>query len=204
VRTNVTRRGAVVVGAVIALGVVTVACDDDGAASGATAASTGGAAAATTVAGTAAGLTMESYDSITPGMSAPQVAEITGTCLQTNQQEVAGQQAVVYECEGAQPFTGATFVFADGKLVTKAQYGLDGGVVAGTGQMTTVKYDQLQAGQSASEVEAITGPCTKSSETALAGHQSYTLTCYASDGVGSAVLFMSDDKLVSKSQSGLE
>jgi hypothetical protein len=173
------------------------ACDDDH--------DTSAGTVATTPAGTAAseGVTMASYQSVTTGMDVAQVAAITGSCPQTNSATAQGHDVVAYDCSGAQPFTGASFIFSDGKLVSKSQYGLDGGTVDSSGHMTKAAYDKLQPGQTSSEVAAITGPCTKSSETAIAGKQGYTLTCYASSGTGSAILLFVDDTLVASSQNGL-
>jgi hypothetical protein len=193
-------RALTAVAAVAALSAL-AACDDDHDTSAGTVASTSSAASAGTAA--AEGVTMASYQSVTAGMTVAQVAAITGSCPQTNSATAQGHDVVAYDCTGAQPFTGASFIFSDGKLVSKSQYGLDGGTVDNSGHMTKAAYDQLQPGQTASEVTAITGPCTKSSETAIAGKQGYTLTCYASSGTGSAILLFVDDTLVSSSQNGL-
>jgi hypothetical protein len=50
---------------------------------------------------------------------------------------------------------------------------------------------------------AMTHPCQSTSETNIAGHTSVTATCCASNSIGNAVLISSDDKLASKTQSGL-
>ena len=70
--------------------------------------------------------------------------------------------------------------------------------------MTLAKFNQLQIGQTSAEVQAITGPCEKSSETNVAGYTGFTLTCSASNGIGNAILVFSDDKLASKTQFRLQ
>jgi hypothetical protein len=152
------------------------------------------------------GLTMDVYNSISNGMSEEEVLAITGPCEKTSETNVAGHTSAGYNCEGAEPFSAVTLIFSDGKLVSKSQFGLDGGAGGGEakGSMTKAKFDQIQLGQSSADVQAVTGPCVKASETNIAGHESFTLTCYASDGFGNAFLLFTDDKLMSKSQFGLE
>jgi len=70
--------------------------------------------------------------------------------------------------------------------------------------MTLEKFNQLQTGQSAEAVEAITRPCEKSSETDLMGHKGFTLTCYSASGFSNAFLLFGAGKLDSKSQFGLK
>ena len=43
--------------------------------------------------------------------------------------------------------------------------------------MTLAKFNELKLGQTSAEVEAITEPCEKASETNIGGQESFTLTC---------------------------
>jgi hypothetical protein len=159
------------------------------------------AAPSTTAA--SSGLTLAAYNMLTNGMTEAEVMAITGPCEPTSETNIAGHTSKSWNCNGASPFSAATLIFSDGKLSSKAQFGLADTSTETKGSMTTDKFNQLQTGQSTAEVQAITGPCDKTSETNIAGHTSVSYTCHASDGIGSAILIFSDDKLASKSQFGL-
>ena len=148
---------------------------------------------------------MDRYNQISNGMTEEQVTAVTGSCQTISESDIAGVKTKGLLCAGDQPLSNATFLFTGGTLVSKSQFGL-GGTSGETrkGSMTLDKFNQLQNGQSTAQVEAITGPCEKGSETELAGHKGFTLTCYAADGMGTAFLLFADDTLQSKSQAGLK
>jgi hypothetical protein len=111
-------------------------------------------------------------------MTEEQVTAVTGSCQTISESDIAGVKTKGLLCAGDQPLSNATFLFTGGTLVSKSQFGLRGtSGEARKGAMTLDKFNQLQNGQSAAQVEAITGPCEKGSETELAGHKGFTLTC---------------------------
>lgn len=168
-----------------------------------TAPPTAPAATSTTAAG--GGLTLEAYNKLMTGMTEAEVTAITGPCETTSETNIAGFTSKTLECKGSEPFSSAILIFSDGKLASKSQFGLGGNSSDETkGSMTLAKYNKLQLGQTSAEVQAITGPCEKSSETSIGGAESFALTCYASDGLGNALLLFSNDKLDSKIQFGLQ
>ena len=170
----------------------------------ATTSATSTSASSTASASAGAGLTLDRYNQISNGMTEQQVIALTGSCQTISEGDIAGVKTKSLLCDGDQPLSKATFIFTGGTLVSKSQFGL-GGTSGETrkGSMTLDKFNQLQNGQSTAQVEAITGPCEKGSETELAGHKGFTLTCYAADGMGTAFLLFADDTLQSKSQAGL-
>lgn len=149
------------------------------------------------------GLTYSAYNMLMTGMTEAEVTAITGPCETTSQSQIGGVTGKILDCKGEGAFSGATLIFSDGKLVSKSQFGLNGASTEVKGSMTLAKFDQLQVGQTADEVQAITGPCERSSETSIAGIESFALTCYASDGLGNAFLLFTDNKLTTKSHFGL-
>lgn len=151
------------------------------------------------------GLTLDRYNQISNGMTEQQVTALAGSCQTISEGDIAGIKTKSLLCAGDQPLSKATFIFTGGTLVSKSQFGLGGtSGDARKGSMTLDKFNQLQNGQSAAQVEAITGPCDKGSETELAGHKGFALTCYAPDGLGAAFLLFADDALQSKNQAGLK
>lgn len=169
-----------------------------------TAAPTTGAPA-TPTAHPGGGLTLEAYNKLTTGMAEAEVTAITGPCETSSETSIGGSTSKTLTCKGSKPFSSAILIFSNGKLASKSQFGLGGNSPAeAKGSMTLAKYNQLTIGQTSAEVQAITGPCEKSSETSIAGHESFALTCNASDGLGNALLLFSGDKLHSKSQFGLK
>lgn len=171
----------------------------------ATTSATSTSASSSASASAGAGLTLDRYNQISNGMTEQQVTALTGSCQTISEGDIAGVKTKSLLCDGDQPLSKATFIFTGGTLVSKSQFGL-GGTSGETrkGSMTLDKFNQLQNGQSTAQVEAITGPCEKGSETELAGHKGFTLTCYAADGMGTAFLLFADDTLQSMSQAGLK
>lgn len=163
------------------------------------------AAPATPTAPTGGGLTLEAYNKLMTGMSEVEVTAITGPCETSSEMSIGGSTSKTLTCKGSEPFSNAILIFSNGKLASKSQFGLEGSPpTEAKGSMTLAKYNQLAIGQTSAEVRSITGPCDKSSETSIAGHESFALTCYASDGLGNALLLFSGDMLHSKSQFGLK
>lgn len=157
----------------------------------------------TTTGPASSGLTLEAYNKLMVGMTEAEVTAITGPCKPTSETNIGGHTSKSLHCEGAEPFSGADVIFIDGKLSSKTQFGLAAGSQGAKGSMTLAKYNQLQTGQTLAQVQAITGPCDKTSETNIAGITSFSLTCYASDGLGNALLIFTNNKLDSKAQFGL-
>ena len=171
----------------------------------ATASGTSTSASSTGSASAGGALTLDRYNQISNGMTEQQVTALTGSCQTISEGDIAGVKTKSLLCAGDQPLNNATFIFTGGTLVSKSQFGLGGtSGEARKGSMTLDKFNQLQNGQSEAQVEAITGPCEKGSETELAGHKGFTLTCYAADGMGTALLLFADDTLQSKNQVGLK
>jgi hypothetical protein len=171
----------------------------------ATASGTSTSASSTGSASAGGALTLDRYNQISNGMTEQQVTALTGSCQTISEGDIAGVKTKSLLCAGDQPLSNATFIFTGGMLVSKSQFGLGGtSGEARKGSMTLDKFNQLQNGQSQAQVEAITGPCEKGSETELAGHKGFTLTCYAADGMGTALLLFADDTLQSKNQVGLK
>lgn len=137
------------------------------------------------------------------GMTEAQVVAITGPCETSSETNIAGYTSKSLDCKGAEPYSGAILIFSNGKLASKSQFGLANSSTEVKGSMTLAKFNQLAVGQTSAAVQAITGPCEKSSETNIAGHTSFTGTCYASDGIGNDFLLVSNGTLSSKSQFGL-
>ena len=171
----------------------------------ATASGTSTSASSTGSTSAGGALTLDRYNQISNGMTEQQVTALTGSCQTISEGDIAGVKTKSLLCAGDQPLSNATFIFTGGTLVSKSQFGLGGtSGEARKGSMTLDKFNQLQNGQSEAQVEAITGPCEKGSETELAGHKGFTLTCYAADGMGTALLLFADDTLQSKNQVGLK
>ena len=118
---------------------------------------------------------------------------------------MAGFSSKALECPGSEPYSQASLLFSNGTLASKSQFGLaaSGGGTEVKGSMTLANFNELKLGQTSAEVEAITGPCEKTSETNIGGQESFTLTCYGADGLSNAFLLISNDTLDSKNQFGL-
>lgn len=160
-------------------------------------------ASASPTATAGSGLTLDAYNKLMVGMTEAQVTAITGPCETSSETNIAGSTSKTLDCEGNEPFSSAILLFSNGKLASKSQFGLSSSSSEVKGSMTLAKFNQLKIGQTAAAVQAITGPCEKSSETRIAGLESFTLTCYASDGIGNALLMFDGGKLESKARFGL-
>lgn len=169
------------------------------------AAPTGTTPTGTAPAGAAgSGLTMDAYNKLTTGMTEAEATAITGPCETNSETGIASATVKVLSCKGQATASSAILIFTNGKLKAKEQFGLDRSSSGPKGAMTLAKFNQLQIGQTSAAVEAITGPCEKSSVETVAGHQIFALTCHSSDGLGRALLLFGSDKLKSKSQVGLK
>ncbi|MFH9420392.1 hypothetical protein [Streptomyces sp. NPDC017529] len=70
-------------------------------------------------------MTKEKYDRLRTGMSLEEALAIAGTCETNSDTDVAGTSATGYTCASADGLGNASLTFADGKLVAKAQAGLE-------------------------------------------------------------------------------
>ncbi|MEU2793248.1 hypothetical protein [Streptomyces sp. NPDC007100] len=70
-------------------------------------------------------MTKEKYDRLRTGMSLKEALAIAGTCEKNSDTDVAGTSATGYTCTSADGLGNASLTFADGKLVAKAQAGLE-------------------------------------------------------------------------------
>ncbi|MFI8104821.1 hypothetical protein [Streptomyces sp. NPDC086023] len=71
-------------------------------------------------------MTKAKYLKVTVGKTITQMKEITGTgtCVRTGQSEMKGLRTSTYECEQASTGGAAIFLFENGKLDMRSQYGL--------------------------------------------------------------------------------
>ena len=153
-------------------------------------------------------LTKEKYDKIKTGMTYEEVVEIIGskgTVMSESGDAGSDTHTVLYEFDTDGFMSAATMMFQGGKLMSKAQAGLENNTDV---EITLDEYNQLVTGMSSDEVfNIIGGEGEKTSETGEEGSDYYTVM-YTYQGKGSlganAVLMFQGDKLQSKSQFGLE
>ena len=70
-------------------------------------------------------LTLEKYDRIESGMTLEKVEEILGVeGVSLSETEIAGIRSAVYEFKESDRYHAITVTISDGKIVSKAQYGL--------------------------------------------------------------------------------
>lgn len=149
------------------------------------------------------GETYADFNKLQLGMTEAEATAITGPCKLSSETSIGGITSKTVDCDGAEPFSTATLIFIDGKLISKSQFGLANHSSDVKGSMTLAKFNQLKIGQTPDQAQAITGPCEKTSASTIADIDSFSWTCWASDGIGSALLMFSSNKLDSKSQAGL-
>lgn len=114
--------------AVAALAVTLAACGGSSSGSKAPDAAKPAAAQATAVPPTEApkGVTMAQYEALKTGASEAEVKAALGdgACKELSSSEVMGVKSVMWQCAGAEFASNATLTFSDGKLMSKAQFGL--------------------------------------------------------------------------------
>lgn len=161
-----------------------------------------------TEAGTNNVLTKEKFDKIEIGMTYDEVVAIIGaegTVMSESGEKGSEFHTIIYEFETDGFMSAATMMFQGGKLINKAQAGLDQNTEV---EITLNEYNQLETGMSSQEVfNIIGGEGEITSETGEKGTDYHTVM-YTYKGKGSlganAILMFQGEKLQSKSQFGLE
>ncbi|MEU7184592.1 hypothetical protein [Streptomyces sp. NPDC045369] len=70
-------------------------------------------------------MTKEKYDRLRTGMTEQEALAVAGTCEKNSDTDIADSSATGYTCMSADGLGNASLVFSDGKLVSKAQAGLE-------------------------------------------------------------------------------
>ncbi|MFK8847731.1 hypothetical protein [Streptomyces sp. Ac-502] len=70
-------------------------------------------------------MTKAKYDRLRTGMPEKEALAVAGTCEKNSDTDIAGSSATGYTCTAADGLGNASLTFSDGKLVAKAQAGLD-------------------------------------------------------------------------------
>ncbi len=70
-------------------------------------------------------MTKEKYDRLRTGMTEKEALAVAGACEKNSDTDLAGSSATGYTCTAADGLGSASLTFADGKLVAKAQAGLE-------------------------------------------------------------------------------
>jgi hypothetical protein len=156
-------------------------------------------------------VTKEKFDQIKDGMTYEEVVSIIGaegTLLSETGEKGTQTHTVIYEFEADGTFgANANFTFQGGKLVNKAQFGIED-EAASEVTITKEEFDKIQNGMTYEEVVKIVGgEGHKISESGKPGTAEHTVMYdYTGEGdIGAnASLMFQGGKLITKSQFGLK
>lgn len=145
-------------------------------------------------------LTAEKFAQIQIGMTYEEVVDIIGTegtVISESGTKGDPYHTVIYEFETDGRLAAANMTFQDGKLINKSQAGLGNSEV----EITLEQFNQLENGMTKDKVFGILGGegviTSESEDTLMYSYNGTSLSANAS-------LMFQDDKLISKSQLGLE
>lgn len=154
-------------------------------------------------------LTKEKFEQITDGMTYEEVVKIIGaegTLISETGEKGTDFHTLMYEFPTDGMFSNANMMFQGGKLINKAQFGLDG---AGSDvKITLEQFNQIENGMTIEEVVAIVGGegeiLSESGEKGTDLHK--VMYSYSGEGeLGANVsLMFQSNKLQNKSQFGLK
>lgn len=151
-------------------------------------------------------ITRAEYDKVKLGASVATLHSTAGkgACKKTSSTSAAGHTAKTYTCKGNKPYSAATFLFTDGKLDAKSQYGLDG--TKSNGKMTKAKYNKIKKGQTVAQMHAKAGKgvCVRGADSQGFGTKTAVYTCTQSRTYGVASFTFTNNKLTERFQSGLK
>lgn len=156
-------------------------------------------------------VTKEKFEQIKDGMTYEEVVKIIGAegeLLSETGEKGTQFHTVIYQFEGDGTFgANANFTFQGGKLVNKAQFGIED-AAASKVTITKEEFDKIQNGMTYEEVVKIVGgEGHKISETGKPGAPDHTVM-YDYQGEGelgaNASLMFQGGKLINKSQFGLK
>lgn len=149
------------------------------------------------------GINGEKFNEIQNGMSYDEVVAIIGEDgTSISESELADIKTEIYEWESHDGWGNANITFQNGKVVNKAQFGVDSGDGV---EITIDQYNSIETGMTYDEVVALLGgEGTLLSDTELAGSTSQIYMWEGTSLGANANITFSDGKVVAKAQYGLE
>ena len=150
-------------------------------------------------------LTLDNFNKIKTGMSYEEVVKILGSeGTETSSSTVGKYELKSYKWEGER-FVRVYASFRNNELRTKSQSGLGrSSSSSGTADISKAKYDQIKTGMSYEEVKKIIGSDGEQRSSSSIGNSSYVSYVWKGPKFSRISASFRNDKLSSKSQSGLK
>ena len=150
-------------------------------------------------------LTLDNFNKIKTGMSYEEVVKILGSeGTETSSSTVGKYELKSYKWEG-EKFVRVYASFRNNELRTKSQSGLGSSSSrGGSADISKAKYDQIKTGMSYDEVKKIIGSDGEQRSSSSIGKSSYVSYVWKGPKFSRISASFRDDKLSSKSQSGLK
>lgn len=149
------------------------------------------------------GINADKFNQIQNGMTYDEVVAIIGEDgTSISESELADIKTEIYEWQSHDGWGNANITFQNGKVVNKAQFGVDSGNGV---EITMDQYNSVETGMTYDEVVALLGgDGTLLSDTELAGSTSQIYMWEGSSVGSNANITFSDGKVMAKAQYGLE